>query len=174
MNFVDTTIETDRLLLVPLHEKYAQEIFEEFTSEIATFMFPKPADHVDETKTFIESTLEQRENGTDLVCAITKKETGEFLGCAGLHEIDTNTPELGIWLKKSAHGNKYGREAMIALKQWSDDNLEYKYIKYPAADKNIASRKIPESLGAEVAKEYEQTGLSGNKYYCLEYHIYPK
>jgi hypothetical protein len=41
------------------------------------------------------------------------------------------------------------------------------------ADKNIASRKIPESLGGVIEKEYDDKGLGGNEYHALEYRIYP-
>ena len=66
--------------------------------------------------------------GQELVLAILNKKTKEFLGVAGLHHIDTPYPELGVWTKKSAHGHKYGREAMTALKEWADDNLAYDFI----------------------------------------------
>ncbi len=44
---------------------------------------------------------------------ILDRETGRFLGCAGLHELEAARPELGVWLKKSAHGNGFGREGEI-------------------------------------------------------------
>jgi len=34
---------------------------------------------------------------------ITNKNEDEFIGCIGLHNINTLTPELGIWTKKLSH-----------------------------------------------------------------------
>ena len=36
-------IESSRLLLIPIKEEYAVEIFKNFDNEITLYMFPKPA-----------------------------------------------------------------------------------------------------------------------------------
>ena len=95
------------------------------------------------------------------------------MGCAGLHHIDKKTPELGIWIKKSAHGHGYGKETMVALKEWADKNLSYEYILYPVAKENYPSRKIPEFLHGKVEREYDKINMSGKKLHLLEYRIYP-
>jgi len=77
-------------------------------------------------------------------------------------------------IKKSAHGNKYGREAVRGLKEWIDDHMKYRYISYPVDRKNIPSRKIPESLGGIVEAEYEKESQSGNILDVVEYRIYPQ
>ncbi|MDZ4875470.1 MAG: hypothetical protein CLLPBCKN_004866 [Chroococcidiopsis cubana SAG 39.79] len=64
------------------------------------------------------------------------------------------TPEFGIWLK-TAHGRKYGLEAIRGIKNWAEQNLDYEYFLYPVNRANIASRKIPETLGGKVVREYE-------------------
>ena len=101
----------------------------------------------------------------------TNKKTGEFLGCIGLHHIDQNDPEVGIWIKKSAHGSKYGLEAIKALKEWADNYLEYEYIRYPVVGDNIASRKIPEVLGGKVAREFIGKNVKGEAMDKVEYRI---
>ena len=95
------------------------------------------------------------------------------MGCGGLHHIDTKTPELGVWIKKSAQGNGYGKETIIALKEWADKNLDYEYILYPAVEENYPSRRIPEFLGGEVFREYDKVNMSGKEQHLLEYRIYP-
>ncbi len=113
------------------------------------------------------------DEGTEILASILHKDTREFLGVAGLHHIDTKYPELGIWIKKSGHGQKYGREAMHALKDWADRHLDYEYIIYPVDRDNVASRKIPESLGGIVHGEYQKTTPSGSVLNTVEYHIFP-
>jgi len=58
-NLQNITIETERLLLVPITMQYADEIFKEFTPEITTYMFPKSAEDISETKTFIQSSIDR-------------------------------------------------------------------------------------------------------------------
>ncbi len=165
-------LQTSRLLLRPISVKYRQEIFREFTADITVYMNPQPAKEIAETDSFIKNSAKNMENGKEIVMAVLLKDTEEFLGCAGLHEIQTKTPELGIWIKKSAHGNKYGREAVTALKHWADENLDYTYIIYPADKQNVSSRKIAESLGGTVAREMKNINASGNELDEVEYHIY--
>lgn len=165
-------IETNNLTLRGINEDYASEIFREFDDKITTHMSPRPAKNIAETLDFIKSSVERNKAGTNLQIVILKKETQEFLGCGGLHNIDTATPELGIWIKKSAHGHGYGREAITALKNWADDNIDYDYILYPVVDLNIASRKIPESLGGRVEREYDEEEMQGRKQHLVEYRIY--
>jgi RimJ/RimL family protein N-acetyltransferase len=173
MDTSNITIETNNLLLRGITLGYVPEIFKEFTAEITTYMFPKPPEQIEETLAFVEKSIQENKEGSNLQIVITRKDTGEFLGCGGLHHINTATPELGIWIKKSAWGHGYGKETMIALKEWADQNLAYEYILYPVSKENHASRRIPESMGATVAREYDYTNMSGAVMHSLEYRIYP-
>jgi len=174
VSYLKIIIETKRLLLVPISLDFDKEIFKEFTSEITLFMFPKTAEKIEETQEFINSALGKIQKGEELQMVVLKKDTREFLGCAGLHHIDTPTPELGIWIKKSAHGNGYGREAVADLKKWADDNLKYDYLLYPVDKNNISSRKIAESLGGVIEREVDKENMSGNILHKVEYRIYRK
>ena len=173
INTSNVTIETKNLCLKAITLDYKENIFKEFTSEITTHMFPKPAEKIEETIEFIKTSMKGNEKGSNLQTVILNKESKEFLGCGGLHHIDGKTPELGIWIKKSAHGNAYGKEAVIALKKWADKNLDYEYILYPVVEENYPSRRIPEFLDGEVAREYNKVNMSGKKQHLLEYRIYP-
>ncbi|UBF27832.1 GNAT family N-acetyltransferase [Kovacikia minuta CCNUW1] len=165
-------LESLRLILVPISLKYADIIFQEFTPEITRFMHPKPPEAIGETMRFIRDAIQRMKAGTELTLVILKKENWEFLGVCGIHQIHTETPELGIWTKKTAHGCGYGREAIHCLKTWADENLEYDYLSYPVDKHNIPSRKIPESLGGKVAREYEQMNLSNQVLRVAEYRIF--
>ncbi len=172
MNLTNVTITTKRLELVPVSEIYANKIFHEFTPEVTTYMFPKPPRDINDTLQFIKTAQEKLLKGEDLTVTILKINTEEFLGGGGAHKVNTDTPELGIWIKKSAHGHKYGREAVTAIKEWLDNNIHYKYIKYPVDKRNIASRKIAEWLGGIAKTEYKKQNMSDNILDIVEYHIY--
>lgn len=164
-------IFTNRLLLQPISLKYKKDIFKEFTEEITTYMHPRPPQTISETESFISESLLNIQNGDELIVGILKKDSQEFLGCSGIHKINSKYPEIGIWLKKSAHGSGYGIEAITALKDWAQSNLDYKYLLYLVDRANIPSRKIPERLGGQIFREYEQTNLSGKVLHLVEYRI---
>lgn len=134
-------------------------------------MHPVPAKKIEDTEAYIQITIENMKKGEELVCAVLEKDTKEYLGMAGLHEASTEIPELGIWIKKSAHGHGYGREAVTALKQWADANVSYIHLIYPVAAANISSRKIPESLGGKIMREYENTSMGGQTWPYIDYWI---
>ena len=166
-------IESKRLLLVPISMEYKDEIFREFSEDITIFMYPSPAKNISETEEFIKNSLKGLGEGSNLQLVITARNSHEFFGCAGLHHIDSKTPEMGVWLKKSVHGQGYGKEAMVAIKKWADENLKYDYILYPVADENVASRKIPELLKGKIERKYDEKNMSGNTLHLIEYRIYP-
>ncbi len=172
MDFLETIeLESDRLVLKPISLAYTDVIFQEFTAIVTLYMFPKPAEHVNETMTFIRDAVNRRQHGTELTLVILKKNTSEFLGVCAIHQLNTDTPNLGIWLKVAAQGHGYGREAIHRLKDWADENLEYEYLLYPVDKRNIPSRKIPESLKGKPYREFTQLNLSGNLLEIVEYRI---
>jgi [ribosomal protein S5]-alanine N-acetyltransferase len=165
-------LTSQRLVLLPISLVYAGVIFQEFTADITRYLMPKVATHISETTAFIRSAMSNHPQGKDLTLVILKSPTREFLGLCGVTNLDTPTPELGIWLKKSAHGHQFGREAIHLLKGWIDRTCSYDCLIYPVDRRNIASRKIAESLGGQVYREYQQTNLSGDTLEVMEYRIW--
>lgn len=166
-------LETARLRLEPVSRDDRQDVFREFTPAIATFMYPKPPQEISETDEFLSHAVRQNVSGTDLHLAIRQRNTAEFFGLCGIQQLQTLTPELGIWLKQAAHGQGYGKEAIARLKAWADEHLDYECLRYPVDRRNVASRKLAEHLGGRVVGEYEKMNLSGRMLEVLEYRIYP-
>lgn len=171
LDFFNVRLETERLRLVPVSMEYAPLIFNEFTDEVTHFMYPATPKSVADTEAFIRDARTEMKAGSDVTFVILSKTTDEFLGCAGAHSLNTRHPELGVWVKKSAHGNHYGREAVTAIKQWIDEHIPYEHLVYPVAEQNTASRKVAESLGGVVHNEYDKTTLNGKTWHYLDYWI---
>ena len=114
------------------------------------------------------------QNAEKISLLIVDKDSEEFLGYISIHQVNTKTPELGIWLKKSAHGYNYGYEALHLLKIWAETNLHYDYLKYPVDKQNIPSRKLAEKLGGRIEDKYIKTSESGNLLDEVEYRFYKK
>ena len=157
-------IEAPRLRLIAISEAYTEEIFRDFTADITRYMLPAPATDITETRAFISSALRGLERADNLQFVICAKRDGEFLGVCGLHgTVRPDLPELGIWLKAGAHGNRYGREAIGALRDWAGQNLEFSHLIYPVDRRNIPSRKIAEALGGIIVAEKKAISMSGTE-----------
>ena len=155
-------IKSERLLLAPITADYAQDIFVEFTPDIARYMIPRPASKIEETLAFISDSVTQRQNGTDLILMMLQPETREFLGICGLHSGNNHKePALGLWVKQGAHGHGYGKEAIFAVVNWACANLDIQAFIYPVDRANAASRRIPEALGGKIIEEKIAPTMSG-------------
>lgn len=66
-----------------------------------------------------------------------------------MHNLDRDTPELGIWTKISSHGNHYGKEAIGGLIEFAK-NQGYLKLIYPVDKRNISSKKIPIYYGGKL------------------------
>lgn len=129
-------------------------------------MWPSAPKSQEEIDHHILLKQKQMENGEEIALLIIKKDACEFLGYISIHQVNSKTPELGIWLKKSAHGFHYGYEALNLLKNWAEHHLHYNYLKYPVDKKNIASRG---KLGGRIEDEYIKMSESGNELDEVEY-----
>ncbi len=171
MNFSSVEIVTERLVLKPVSLQYKKEIFSELTEEVTTYLLVSPPSDISETELFINQSIRDRETGKNLALLVLNNVSGEFLGCTGFHDIDSTSPRVGLWLKKSAWGQKYGLEAIAGLKKWASENLPCREILYPVDRANIASRKIAEALGGEIIREYDKEGMNGKILNVIQYRI---
>jgi len=165
-------IITNRLLLVPISLKYAHDVFISFDKNVTKYMYPKPAVEISETEAWIKSSIEKYEKKEEVVFAALLKDSLELIGCMGIHHIDTDTPELGIWTKMSVHGYGYGIEGMKSIIDYAKENLNFKYLIYPVDRRNLPSRNIPETFGGIVKKAYQKINASGDTLEIIEYWLF--
>src|SRR3990172_9339183 len=106
-DFLALRIEGERILLSPVSEEHAQDIFHEFTEDITRYMMPKPLTDVAQAYEFVVTCRKNMKAGLELILAITKATSGEFLGICAIHGTDApQVAGLGGWIKKSAHSKK--------------------------------------------------------------------
>ena len=144
--------QTDRLKLVRVVPEHADDVLRCFDSEVTALMEPAPLRDRAEALAVIARFEEGRRRGRDLVFAVTLRESGEFLGIAGLHGLDSPLPELGLWIKTAAHGRHFGREAASCLIGLARE-LGLTALRYPVDRRNAASRKIPLAFGGRKTGE---------------------
>jgi len=168
----EVVIEAARVVLRPLRPEDAQDIFREFTAEITRYLIHQPTGRIEDTRGFINRSVEGRAAGSDLAFLIADKSSGEFLGCGGIHsQARTVEPHLGIWIKKSAHGKGYGREAIEAVVQWAFHNTEIPALRYDFDRANISSQRLVESLGGVCVGEEHTPQTDGGMLDTLLYII---
>lgn len=109
------------------------------------------------------------EQGKELTYVIRHTDSHEFIGITALHHIQTNTPEIGLWIREDRHGVGFGQETVQSLVEWASFNYKPKYFIYPVAVENMASRKIAESVGGMTQYFEKKT-----KYDAVTYYIPPK
>ena len=161
-NLRELVIESPRVRLVAISEAYTEDIFRNFSADIARYMLPAPAADISDTRAFVSTALLELDRGDDLHFVICRRGDDEFLGVCGLHGTRRpDEPELGIWLKAQAHGSRYGREAIGALRDWAELHLEFARLIYPVDRRNIPSRRIAEALGGKIVEEKKVLSMSG-------------
>jgi RimJ/RimL family protein N-acetyltransferase len=146
-------IESERLILAPISLDFDKEIFTEFNDNVTKFMARGPNESLDATDSFIKSSIEHTKAGEKLQLVVMGKD-GEFLGLTSVEDVNTRTPELGLWLKETAQGQGFGSELIFALADWAQNNLDFDYLKYRADSENPGSWKIAEKLIEKYGGEY--------------------
>ena len=92
---------------------------------------------------------------------LANRETGTFLGNAGLASFERGIselegyPEAGWSFVPDAWGRGLATEAMIAILEWADDTLHRPEIRCLIDEGNIASQRVAAKLGFEFLHEVE-------------------
>lgn len=146
-------IRTNRLRLKLIDEKYIDEININFTKEVTKYMPFNPSGNRMEIENFVKNSLKCFKEKTDIVLVVL--DTNEiFIGCCGIHNINSESIELGLWLKENSQSQGFGTEIISSLINFIEQNFKINHIIYPVDKENIRSRKIPEKLGFKEFKIY--------------------
>jgi|SRR5579871_131295 len=144
------SLQTARLTLRSFTAADATESFVAADASVARYMSWNPPVSEAEFETIWQKSLSDMKSGSQLSLVIRNSATREFLGSAGLHPADADLLETGIWIKTSAQGQGYGREAVAALMAWAGGKFHASALLWPVVEENLPSRKLAESLGGKV------------------------
>ena len=147
MNWDNIEIRSFRLILKPFIPLDSDEIFRHITPTLTRYMSWDPPKNRQAFDEIWHVWLDHIKNGRELIFVVRNNNNNEFLGIVGLHEVQSEKPELGIWIREDRHGLGFGQEAVKSIANWASENLRIKSFIYPVAVENFASRKIAESLG---------------------------
>ena len=169
MNYDQISLHTDRLKLVPINPDFLQDVFDGYRGSVVTYMNYDPAERIEDLAELIDQWQDNMKAGTMFFAAVVNKANEEFLGCMMINGIGKDIPEMGGWLKPTAHGSGFGREAAEAIRSWADEHLEFHHIVWPCAIENTASCKLAESLGGEIGRVHEYTSFRNTTYMFRDY-----
>jgi RimJ/RimL family protein N-acetyltransferase len=162
-------IESGRLSIRPFSAEDADAAFPCITPSLTRYMaWDPPADRECFDRIW-QSWLSAIAEGVDFVFTVRRRDNGEFLGLAGLHQIKDAHAVLGIWIREDRHGVGYGREAVGLVAQWASSTFCIDRFSYPVAEQNHGSRRIAEFLGGVVVDRHDT-----EKYESVTYQIPPQ
>ncbi|KPL58900.1 GNAT family N-acetyltransferase [Rossellomorea vietnamensis] len=90
------------------------------------------------------------------------KDTNEFVGSTGFHNIDWSVPkfEIGYWIDTRMSGNGYMAEAVGKLTDLALNELNGKRVEIRCESTNDKSRAVPERLGYKLEGVLRNEDLS--------------
>lgn len=141
-------IRSRRLELRQFQMKDAPEVFGCITPAIAKFMPWEPPSWSEYVARCERRVRAPEPNKFSFV--IRRLDNGECLGMASFEDADSVSPEVGLWIRESAHQQGFGSEVVAALVEWGHSTLNKESFTYPVAVHNRASRRIAEKLGGEI------------------------
>ncbi|WP_233809389.1 GNAT family N-acetyltransferase [Paraburkholderia sp. HP33-1] len=148
-------IESARLSPKPFAASDADEAFPCITTSLTRWMSWEPAPDRETFDRIWQAWLPAMAERADFVFAVRERNSGEFLGLAGLHHVKDASAVLGIWVRENRHGEGIGREAVRLVAEWASSELSIERFTYPVAEENYPSRRIAESLGGVVVERRE-------------------
>jgi [ribosomal protein S5]-alanine N-acetyltransferase len=159
---MNLNIETPRLILRPLEQSDAEELFElNKNPNVHKYLWQKPEVAIDESIKVIEYVLKQyQENNIGRFATILKK-TGEFIGWTGIKFVNdhvengnTNFYDYRYRLNEKFWNKGYATEA---TKAWFDYGFNQTNIETMHAythSQNGASNKVLEKCGMQFVENY--------------------
>lgn len=86
---------------------------------------------------------------TDLRLLLTLKETGQIIGCSGLHRINWEARkfEIGYWVRTSFSKQGMITEAADAITNFAVHELQANRIEIRCDERNMQSAKVAQRLG---------------------------
>ena len=162
-------IETERLVL----REYAMADFSglyKILSDTETMKhYPKPYDERG-TLRWLEWSLDNYAKYGFGLWAIELKDTGEFIGDAGItmQNIDGETlHEIGYHIDKRHWRCGYAKEAASAVRDWFFENTDFDFVYSYMTKTNVPSYSTAASIGMKRIKEFTDTDYSA----CFVYGL---
>ncbi|MFM2586791.1 GNAT family N-acetyltransferase [Vibrio sp. TBV020] len=170
-------IETKQLTMSQIKET-DWALFERLNQddEVIRYAFDKPS--VEEIRERFDSRLPQWSWPSShwLCLVIREKSSQKAIGVTGLCISEDNEQhvEVGYLLLPEFHGKGYGTESLIGLIDYMTGNFPIDTVNAIVTDGNIASCKVLEKAGFNLAEREKDAYVIGGRYYddlIYRYHV---
>ncbi|MFK3958576.1 GNAT family N-acetyltransferase [Guptibacillus hwajinpoensis] len=163
---IETALETERLMLrMPEYGdgKIVNQAIQSSINELRPWLgfareTPTPKDTEINTREAHIKFLKRE----SLRFLVFLKETNEFVGSTGFHNIEWDVPklEIGYWVATKQSGHGYMTEAVQKLTEYAHQDLKCRRVEIRCDRENERSRAIPERLGYDFEGTLKNEDLS--------------
>ncbi len=108
---------------------------------------------IEKLKAYIKTALEEAAIGIAIPFVIHNKETNEVVGCTRFGHIDSKNKVLHIgwtWISMKMRGTGFNHEMKYLMLNHAFNTLEFEKVEFRIDERNRASRKAVEKLGATL------------------------
>ncbi|MFJ6484530.1 MULTISPECIES: GNAT family N-acetyltransferase [unclassified Streptomyces] len=151
MTFSDNPINTERLLLRPLHDEDVPALAEMMNDEqvAAWITAPQPYTESDARAWVTEYAPTERAEGRGIVFAIVETLTQRLVGTVHLRNTDwrVRSTEMSYIVAPWARGEGYASEAALATAHWLFSEQKFERIELRTAADNTASQQVAQKIG---------------------------
>lgn len=166
-----TIIETHRFLLRPFRATDRDGLFAlDSDPEVVRYLGNKPMKSIEQADSLIQYILKQYEDFKIGRWVIEDKETGEFIGWAGLKFVTEPTNnrshfyDIGYRLLKKHWGKGIATECAMVSLDYGFGTLQLNEIHAGAHQQNAASNHILQKLGFQFMEPFFYDGAPQNWY----------
>lgn len=156
---MERRIETERLILRPLEEKDAADVFEWVGDPVVNRYMPYTLyQNVEQARAWICSI-----NPQDCEFAFVLKETGKVIGAGSIGLNDEGKYELGYNLNRAFWGQGFATEAARAMIDWAYDQLGVRDFAASYATANAASGHVLCKCGFQFERFGQYSRFDGSE-----------
>ncbi|MBE6549465.1 MAG: GNAT family N-acetyltransferase [Ruminococcaceae bacterium] len=161
------TLRTERLILRPMKESDANDMFDYAQREdVTTYLLWSPHRSVSYTREYLKYIETRYDVGDFYDWAVIERSSGKMIGTCGFTRIDmpNNVGEIGYVLNPDFHGKGYGTEAASEALRFGFDVIGLHRIEAKFMEGNRASLHVMDKLGMSFEGFRRESMLVKGKY----------
>ena len=159
-------IDTDRLIIKPLTESDADDVFEWVSDPIVNRFLPYNLyQNVDQVRKWIASIEDE-----DYEFGFFLKSTGKCIGSGSIGLNQNGAYDLGYNFNRTYWNQGYATEAGKALIAWAYQNLNARYFESTHALENIASGRVIQKCGFQFDHYGQYSRFDGSETFDAAYY----
>lgn len=168
-------LETKRLILRPLCEADAEEIYNNWASdpEVARFMTWNVHPNAEATREWLKTEEEHTEDDGVYDWGFERKSDHKLIGSGGIYyKEDRGMYNLGYNIMKDCWHQGYTSEAAAEIVRFAEQELNQSRLYAYHAKDNPNSGKIMEKIGFHYVKDTEYENMDGTSHFEAKEYLY--